>query len=369
MTERCVALLGRADAPTDAVEDYCRYLGDALEKHGVLLDLVRVPWAERGWNEAFREVHEKAHEKKGCWFLVQYTALAWSRRGFPLRLPELMRVLKQPGARCAVVFHDASPYAGSRMIDRARRMAQVYAMRKVLRMADLAILTYPPEKASWIPSGSRNTVFIPVGANLPCPERVWGAKKNKADGARAVCVFSVSPGPAGRAEVEWIAQAVGQAAQKIKGLQLVIAGRNSIEAGRELQKRLNGASVEVIAHGLLAADEIVQVLGACHVMLFARGQISSRRGSAIAGIACGLPVVACRGSETAPPITEAGVVLLPAEDKDGFGPALVRVLTDDAYRESLAGESRNAQQRYFSWTAIAGLYVESLHKVAVKTQG
>ena len=360
MTERCVALLGRADTPTDAVEDYCRYLGDALEKHDMHLDLVRVPWAERGWNEAVRELREKTEGEKGCWFLLQYTALAWSRRGFPLHVPELIRVLKRPGARCAVVFHDGGPYAGSRLIDRTRRMAQVYAMRKALRMADLTILTYPPEKASWIPSGSRNIVFIPVGANLPCPERVWGAKKNKADGARAVCVFSVSPGPAGRAEVEWIAQAMRHAAQKIKGLQLVIAGRNSIEAGRKLQKRLNGASVEVIVHGLLAADEIVHVLGGCNAMLFARGQISSRRGSAIAGIACGLPVIACKGSETAPPMTEAGVVLLPAEDKNGFGPALVRVLTDDSYRESLAERSRNAQRRYFSWDAIAAQYATAL---------
>jgi glycosyltransferase involved in cell wall biosynthesis len=215
------------------------------------------------------------------------------------------------------------------MIDRLRRTLQTYAMQKVLRLADLAVLTIPPKNAPWIPRGSQNIVFIPVGANLPSPERAWTTEKNRAGGAAAVCVFSVSPGSAGRDETELIAQAVRYASQKTEGLRLVVLSRNSDEAGRQLQERLNGTRVEVVVRGLLAGDEIVRVLGACHAMLFARGLISSRRGSAIAGIACGLPVIAPQGSETAPPITEAGVVLLPAGARSEFGPALMRVLTDD----------------------------------------
>jgi len=83
------------------------------------------------------------------------------------------------------------------------------------------------------------------------------------------------------------------------------------------------------------------------VLLFAGGPISTRRGSALAGIACGLPVIAALGCETAAPITEAGVVLLPEDSDSEFGPALVRVLSDSAYRESLRERSRRAQQRYF----------------------
>ncbi len=308
MTERCVALLGRPDRPTDAVEDYCRYLGGAMENHGVSLEPMRMNWATKGWREVLREVRKKAEEQRGCWFLVQYTALAWSRRGFALRLPELMRSLKQRGARCAVVFHDASPYGGSRLIDQ------------------------------------------------------WATEKNKAGGAATLCVFSVSPDSAGRDEVELIALAVRYAAQEIGSLRLVVVGRNSGEAGRQLQQKLIHAPVEVIVHGILTGDEIVRVLGTCHAMLFTRGQISSRRSSAIAGIACGLPIIAPQGSETAPPTSEAGVVLLPAGARSEFGPALVRVLTDDAYRESLAERSRRAQERYFSWSAISAQYVKSLRE-------
>ena len=126
--------------------------------------------------------------------------------------------------------------------------------------------------------------------------------------------------------------------------------------------RLAGSPVEVLVLGLIPAEEIVRVLGASDVLLFVRGQISSRRGSAIAGIACGLPVIAQEGSETAPPITEAGVVLVPATAPSEFGPALLRVLSDQAYRASLAERSRNAQQQYLSWSVIAAQYAKALEK-------
>ncbi len=352
-----MALLGRPDTPTDAVEDYCRYLGGALEEHGISLELMRVKWAEKGWHNALREVRKKVEEHPGSWFLVQYTALSWSRRGFPLRARKLIRFLNNHGARCAVVFHDASPYPGSRMIDRLRRTLQIYVMRHALLLAELSVLTIPLENVPWIPRGPRNIVFIPVGANLPSPEKAWSVEKNRADGTATLGVFSVSADSLGV-----IAQAVCHAAEKTGKLRLVVLGRNSVEAGMQLRVQLAGAPVQVVVHGLLAEDEIPRILGSCHAMLFTRGQISSRRGSAIAGIACGLPVIAPEGSETAAPLTEAGVVLLPAGAKNEFGPALVRVLTDDAYRESLAERSRRAQQRYFSWSAIAAQYAGAMRK-------
>jgi glycosyltransferase involved in cell wall biosynthesis len=101
-------------------------------------------------------------------------------------------------------------------------------------------------------------------------------------------------------------------------------------------------------------------LACCDVLLFVRGGISSRRGSAIAGIACGLPVVALDGPETASPITEAGVVFADPKRQSGLGEALLRVLSDAEYRGLLAERSRRAQEKYFSWRAIAARYAEAL---------
>jgi glycosyltransferase involved in cell wall biosynthesis len=156
-----------------------------------------------------------------------------------------------------------------------------------------------------------------------------------------------------------IAEGLRYAAERIGALQLVVLGRNSNIGGNELTEKLAGAPVKVTTHGLLAAEQVVSVLGSCDVLLFARGPLSTRRGSALAGIACGLPVVAREGWETAAPVTEAGVVLVPQEAKEGFGPALFRVLSDESYRALLAERSRHAQEQYFSWRAIAAQYVQA----------
>lgn len=114
--------------------------------------------------------------------------------------------------------------------------------------------------------------------------------------------------------------------------------------------------MELSVEGIVDPDQVVEKLSACDVLLFVRGNISTRRGSAIAGIACGLPVIAYSGPETAAPITDAGVVFVSPDRPDDLNVALVRVLSDAAYRMDLAARSRAAYQAHFAWTAIAARF-------------
>jgi glycosyltransferase involved in cell wall biosynthesis len=364
MPDRCVAVLGRPDTPTDAVEEYCRYLASALASKGASLEMARLRWEEIGWRFALKELSDKFPVQKDSWFLLQYTALAWSRRGFSWRFLKVIRHLKKSGARCAVVFHDAEGYFGNRLVDRIRRNVQLSTMRAAWRLADLSIFTIPPDKIPWLPAPSRKAVFIPVGANLPSPETAWQEPGALNESSPAVAVFSLSEGLVGLGEVKEIADAALFTAERIGPLRILVLGRNSEIAASHLQEQLGSAPVQVEVHGLLPANEIVRLLGSCDVMLFVRGPLSTRRGSAIAGIACGLPVVARQGWETAPPITEAGVVLVESKPDATikFGPALVRVLDDHPFRTALAERSRQAYLRYFSWDVIASQFAEALGK-------
>ena len=56
-------------------------------------------------------------------------------------------------------------------------------------------------------------------------------------------------------------------------------------------------------------------------------------------------------------MTEAGMIAVPAGDREALAAALARVLSDGALRASLAARSRRAQELYFSWPAIASSYV------------
>ena len=352
-----IALLGRPDSPTDAVEEYCNYLGEALREKGFELHVRRADWTEKGWARTLRR---RMIKWRGEWVLVQYTALAWSKRGFPRRFLKVLKTLKSIGVRVGVVYHDAEPYVGPRLIDSVRRRIQLGVMQKALELADATIFTIPLDKVSWLKQPSARACFIPVGANLPVP-RDEDIRRTKANNGRlTVAVFGITGGASGEWEMDAISAAVRFAVPQAAPFRLHVMGRNAQDYEAALGRRLQDVPVELFVQGVLPAPELATTLAGSDVLLFVRGPISSRRGSAIAGIACGLPVLAFEGPETAPPVTEAGLALFSAERKGDLGRVLLHVLQDEHYRTSLAQRSLIAQRDYFSWHAIAATYAKFL---------
>jgi glycosyltransferase involved in cell wall biosynthesis len=355
--KRIVALVGRRDEPTDGVADYCAWLGGAMGRYGYEFETFRVDWLERGWGAALADLQEKAVAWHGCWVLLQFTTLAWSRRGFPLRAPRIHDALGKSGVHCGVVFHDFEPLGGSRWIDHARHYCQLRVFTSLYEHAERAIFTVPMEKILWLPEQRKKAVFIPVGAN--CPEPPPGAWVDT-HGARTIAVYGVTGGTRTLPEVADISFAIKRASRAVGRLHVIVFGRGSREAESALRKEFAGADVEVETLGLLSPDDVSRTLVRADVMLFVRGQISSRRGSAIAGIACGLPVVCYAGPDTGWPIIEAGILPVPLGDREALSGALEKVLSDTALRNALCQRSRRAQEQYFSWRAIAARYADTL---------
>ncbi|HUC53391.1 MAG TPA: glycosyltransferase, partial [Candidatus Cybelea sp.] len=322
----------------------------------------RVAWAESGWARAASTLRHRAREWRGAWVLVQYTALAWSARGFPLRFPQVLKILRAAGVRVGVIFHDVEPYGGKRVIDALRRVAQLRVMLKSLRLSEAAVFTVPLQSISWVKREASKGWFIPVGANLPTSGKANSRKGISTGGKLSIAVFGITGGEAGRREIQNIVEAVRFAAERFANLRLIVLGRNAQNAEAELKKHFRDSTVELHMLGVLPGEDVVRCLSVSDVMLFVRGPISTRRGSAIAGIACGLPVIAFEGPETAPPITEAGLALFSPQRKGDLGDVLLRVLQDEHYRASLAQRSLAAQGQYFSWHAIAARYSEFMRR-------
>ena len=357
-----IALLGRTDPPADVVAEYCTRLGEALRARGISLAIERVLWAERGWPRALRSLRRHARAWKGSWVLVQYTPRAWSGRGFPLRFSRVLRILKRVGARICVVYHYVEPFTGPRLIDRLRRSAQLRVMRRAMDACEVAVFTVPMETLSWMQPHYTKAIFIPVGANFPVTGEAASRKGAARDAKLNIAVFSVTGGKFLQREVGEITDAVRSASARVKNLKLTVFGRNSANAEGELRERLDGFPVEIQVLGLLSNEDVGRTMSNCDVLLFVRGPISTRRSSAIAGIACGLPVIAAEGPETSPLIRDAGVAFYSPQKKGDLGEVLLHVLQDEHYRASLAQRSWIAQQRYFSWNVIAGRYAEFLDK-------
>jgi glycosyltransferase involved in cell wall biosynthesis len=277
-----------------------------------------------------------------------------------LKFSRVLNVLRNAGARVSVVFHDVTPYGGQRIIDALRRRAQIRAMRNAYLHADVSVLTVALERIYWIPPQTSTAVFIPVGANLPLSRKVQASSESAEGKPLTIAVFGITGGEAGRRESGAITEAVKFAAKRAGKLRLLAFGRHADDAEKYLREGLRETGVELQVAGVLLGEEVVWNLASSDVSLFVRGGISTRRGSAIASIACGLPVVAYRGPETAFPISEAGVVLVSPEKREELGGELARVLSDREYRASLGERSRRAHEQYFSWKAIAARYAEAL---------
>jgi glycosyltransferase involved in cell wall biosynthesis len=347
--KRIIALVGRRDEPTDGVWDYCTWLGGSLADHGFQFEIIRINWFDLGWRAALAELKNNAKSWSGCWVLLQYTALAWSKRGFPMRVPSMLLALKQMGIHCGVIFHDFNPFGGTRIVDRARTRCQRIVLRRTYAASDLAIFSAPIEKVTWLHTLDPKAVFIPIGANCPEPTGIV----SEPQGQLTIAVFCVTCDQRMAKEVSDIGHAVRHASSALGPLRLTVLGRGSKEADAMLQAEFSGTDVQVKTLGLLPAAEVSHVIARSSVLLFVRGEISSRRGSAIAGIACGLPIVGYESVDTAWPLTEAGLFLVPQGDRDALSKGLLRVLSDSELRQSLRARSRQAQQHYFSWAAIA----------------
>ncbi|HKE35694.1 MAG TPA: hypothetical protein VKB66_10840 [Candidatus Acidoferrum sp.] len=230
-------------------------------------------------------------------------------------------------------------------------------------LADLAIFTVPIERISWLSHAPNKAAFLPVGPNLPLSSE-GGAHHSepafnlKNEVTPSIGVFSITGGASGTREANEILSAIRFASEKVGKLRLSVFGRHAELQESFLRKGLKNLPVELSVEGLVESALVIEKLSACDVLLFVRGPISTRRSSAIAGIACGLPVVAYSGSETGPPITDAGVVLVPFDQDESsrqreLNVALVRVLSDTAYRVSLSERSRRVYEKHLSWPSIA----------------
>ncbi len=410
-----IALLGKRDFPTDGVADYCEWLQAALANRGATLSFYQCRWMELGWWRSLHQLWQDSAQWRGKWVILQYVAFSWSRTGVPLWLLVVLGLLRSRHTRLAVIFHDTQGFPGDRPRDRFRRRLQHGLMRLIYQWTDCSILTIPPEITPWLPqrfhppkspfargtsasdppkspfskgtsasdspkspfskgtseSGSppfqggwggsiAKVVQIPVGSNVPEPSDPSLLRAERSPAQPTVAVFGITGGANGLREINDIAYAVKQALQQVPDLHLLVMGRGSDDAEADIRAAFQDVDLKLTILGLLSQVEVSHHLMQSDVLLFVRGNISSGRTSAVAGVACGVPIVAYRGTHTGVPITEAGVILLNFGDKPALAAALTDLLTDAALWEQLHQRNLRVWREHFAWDTIATRFLEVL---------
>jgi glycosyltransferase involved in cell wall biosynthesis len=363
-----IALLGRPDTPTDGVDDYCNFLGQALARRGVTLKRAYVPWDEEGWIRPLRRLWRESAAWRGEWVLLQYTSLSWSSRGFAWGVLAAAAILRRRGARCAVVFHEATGFGGLRLRERVRHALQIWILRMLHRKSERSIFTAPLDTVGWLPrfrakhgapKDQNRSIFIPIGANIPaCLDS--RSQPSSLDQEKRIIIFSFSGAQTVGLEVADIVSVAREASKAIPNLRFVALGRGSIEVREDLANALKGCSVGLDVLGVLPAEEITREFQRADALLFVRGLVVLQRGAAIAGIACGLPIIGYGIGEPSGPLAEAGVAWSMWRDPRSLAQNLVRVLTDSQQWKELHERNLRVHEKYFSWSRIAELYMEAL---------
>jgi glycosyltransferase involved in cell wall biosynthesis len=253
------------------------------------------------------------------------------------------------------MFHDVYAAPASRSIDRIRVFLQEQIMRRLAINSSRVIIPVEMQPVSW----QRYCEFIPVGANVPSYDecRQFGHIPLRQE-IPTVAVFGIPTWPPAQArEVTAIVQSVRKASAQIGELQLVVLGRGATEAESLLRRGLSDAAVTLRVMGIRNGPEISAALCSADVFLFVRGGLSTRRGSGLAALACGLPIVAYRGVETGFPLTQAGIAFVPQDDFDLLGNELARVLRDHELRLHMAERNLAVFRQWLSWDRIASRWV------------
>jgi glycosyltransferase involved in cell wall biosynthesis len=353
-----IALLGLRDEPTDGVADYCEFLSRALSKQGVEVQTARVAWDRIGWPRALWHLFRESATWRGKWVVLQYTAMGWSRRGFPIGALVSVAILRIRGARCAILFHEPSGASGPRLIDRIRGAFQDWTVRNLHHLSQKSVFTVPLSSFSWLSDAPGRAAFIPLGSNIPEDLTNKTTMSMHSSPRKTVVVFCVSDPPHQQREINEIARAARVAAAAGIRLRVVFVGRGTSEAREEIDRAFSGTQIEICNRGLCEPAEVTRIFSDSDVMLAVRGRLYLRRGSALAGLACGLPIIGYAGSAEGTIIEEAGIALVPFGDQEALGATLRNILTNpDLWRE-MHEKNLRIQQDVFSWNVIAVSYAE-----------
>lgn len=380
-----VALLtGEYPPRPGGVGDYTQQLADALGRHGHQVSVLTVEngrlivyrdgaralvegyrsldWSPRCWPAVVAALDRL----RPRWLHIQYQTGAYAMGPGVNLLPWRLRGLAG-GPRVAVTFHDLLvpylfPKAGP-----ARRWANA----RLARDADAVVATNAADLEGLrvllgAAGPAPRLAAIPIGSNIPVApppgydRETWRAGLGAAAGALLVAYFGLLGASKGvdtlvealaRVAAPWRLAIVGGAATAPEDIAHAAAVRARMAA--------LGLAPRVVETGHVTPAEVsAHLLAADIAALPFRDGASFRRGSLLAALAHGCPVVTTTPAGPADTALLApAAALVPPDDPPALAAALARLAADPAARRALAacGPPLAAQ---FSWDSIARRHEE-----------
>lgn len=293
---------------------------------------------------------------------IQYQAAAYGMR-LPIHLLPAYVRMGNPRIRRAVTFHDLKPPYLFPKAGPARR----WAVAKLARDCDAAIVTNREDELGFAGLGvPRPPHVIPIGSNiipgLPQGfERAeWRAKWGLAPDDLVLAYFGFLNATKGG---DTLIVAVGHLAKQGRPVRLLMIGGKvgaSDPTNREFARHVEGVIARegvadrVVWTGFLPPEEVSAAFAVADmaVLPYSDG-ISFRRGSLMAALAHGMPIISTVPRAHLPELVpEENVILVPPDQPADLAEAVARVADHAGLRARLSEGARRLS-RLFAWDRIA----------------
>jgi glycosyltransferase involved in cell wall biosynthesis len=334
----------------DGIGDFSALLGSALATHHPTETFVR--------RESWRELDAVDPAALGG-VVIQYFPQAYLHGDFRYLVRWLERA-RRADVVVVTTVHEFWPPADGSFKRAAGRWLFRRMLRTLVRLSDRVVLTRPSAVLDLGEAVRTDRVtVIPVGTSvLPPSERpaLPGEPVAKASGTRLV-MFGQPAAMDGA-----VVAAVSRWLTTTDGASLEWVARSADEM-RDAWRRFGAdPAARVTFSSGVPADELSRRLSAASIGLAPNvNGTSTRRGTFVALLAHGLPVVATSGPNTGDELVEAAPCLFsPEGEPDPFVAHLAALAADPARRDALGRVAHEYYDRTLAWRHVAGAYAQLL---------
>jgi glycosyltransferase involved in cell wall biosynthesis len=310
-------------------------------------------WGMRGM---LRLIDEVRHLKPSM-VVVQWVPFLYSRFGVNPWLPLAAIWLSFSGYRVQTMVHEpwvpltSWQYRITGPIQRLLLFMLIFASKRV----GVSITAWTRLLQSYFPWRRNDIFWTPVGSNIIPTRRESDRAQLRAQlgissSALVLAIFSPFGSGKGYDLIESLWQ---QTASLPMEIHLLVIGATAEEAAGILPALASDERVRFA--GYLEPEGVSQWLQSADILLapFTDG-ISARRGSALAAMAHGLPVVTTRGHLFDREIFEQSPLVITDYDSVEFTRATIELIRDRERRTLLGAATREFFDRNFAWPIIAG---------------
>jgi glycosyltransferase involved in cell wall biosynthesis len=284
--------------------------------------------------------------------LWQYVPHMYGRGGVNFAVPNSIRSLSRKRRQVTLAHEVAAPLSPW-----PHRACYAWAHRLqwqvIARHADAIGLSTEAWLQRWLskhPGVSGKSVLIPSPSNIAIEpvasdhRAEWRRRCRWPENTRVMIYFgSISPPK----QFPWIVDAWRAARAHGPTALIVIGDRLEIETSSEERRFLS-------VHSFLPGGDVSRALQAADVLVlpFVDGA-SERRGSLMAGLSHGLPVVTTIGPATGPTFRKSDAfAAVPRDRPDLFTAKVVELLEDAPHRASLGERGRALYERSYNWPTV-----------------